>query len=260
MVTPATPTYVANQLYDIPLADLQADPNQPRKYLDPIALEELTASVAQQNVIAPIVFRVENGICYIVAGERRCIAARKAGFATIPALFTDKPAYEEIALAENIVRADLTPIEEAEALDRLLKSKGCMQEDLAKLMGKSPASISATLSLNRLPQAIRDECRKDPTVPKRTLVEIAGKKQERSMVKAYAAYRESVNPVKKEKGEPAPPAQSALKALDGAQKKVVALDAAALGDDKEAVTAALTSLQTAIKTLLAAIAKVKNLA
>src|SRR5512133_3388848 len=112
----ATQTFVPNQLYDIPLADLQADPNQPRKYLDPVALDELTASVAQQKVIAPIVFRTENGLCYIVAGERRCIAARKAGLATIPALFTDNPNHEAISLIENTIRADLTPVEEAEAL------------------------------------------------------------------------------------------------------------------------------------------------
>ena len=64
-------------------------------------------------------FRVENGICYIVAGERRCIAARKAGLATIPAVYTDNPRYEEISITENTIRADLTAVEEAEALDRL---------------------------------------------------------------------------------------------------------------------------------------------
>lgn len=69
-----TETFVPGRLYEMPLADLQPDPNQPRKYLDPAALDELTESVKQQNVVAPILFRVENGI----AGERRCIVGSHA--------------------------------------------------------------------------------------------------------------------------------------------------------------------------------------
>ena len=256
-----TQTFVPNQLYDIPLADLQADPNQPRKYLDPVALDELTASVAQQNVIAPIVFPTENGICYIVAGERRCIAARKAGLATIPALFTDRPDYEEISLVENIIRADLTAVEEAEALDRLMKSKGYKQEDAARDMNRSVSSISSLLSIMRLPQSIRDECRKNAAISKRTLIEIAARKQERGMLSAYEAYKASVNPVKKEKtGESPTQAQNTLKALEAAQKKIETLEAAELSTaEKKALTAALTGMQGEIETLLAALKK-KNLA
>ena len=88
-----TETFVPGRLYEMPLADLQPDPNQPRKYLDPAALDELTESVKQQNVVAPILFRVENGIAYVIAGERRCIAARRAGLTTIPAIFMDSPNY-----------------------------------------------------------------------------------------------------------------------------------------------------------------------
>lgn len=88
-----TETFVPGRLYEMPLADLQPDPNQPRKYLDPVALDELTESVKQQKVVAPILFRVENGIAYVVAGERRCIAARRAGLTTIPAIFMDSPNY-----------------------------------------------------------------------------------------------------------------------------------------------------------------------
>ena len=250
-----TQTFAPNQLYDIPLADLQADPNQPRKYLDPVALDELTASVIAQNVIAPIVFRTENGICYVVAGERRCIAARKAGLATIPALYTDNPRYEEISIAENTVRADLTAVEEAEALDRLQKTNSYKLEDLAKVMGKAPSTISELLSINRLPQAIRDECRKNAAVSRRTLIEIAAKKQERSMLKAYEAYKESVNPQKKEKaGSSLTKAQNAAKAVVGAQKKIEALVAGELSvEEKEGLTEILTDMKGAIDALLTAI-------
>ncbi len=69
-----TGTYTPNQLYSVPLAELQSDPNQPRKYLDPQALEELTASVVQHGILEPILFRQDKqtGLLYVVAGERRC--------------------------------------------------------------------------------------------------------------------------------------------------------------------------------------------
>jgi len=77
----ATETFMPGRLYEMPLADLQPDPNQPRKYIDPAALDELTASIQQQGVVSPI-FRVESGIACVTAGERRCIAARRAGLLT----------------------------------------------------------------------------------------------------------------------------------------------------------------------------------
>jgi len=84
-------TYVPNQLYQVPLAELQPDPAQPRKYMDPAALEEMTASVGQVGIIEPVVCRQDpaTGLCYVVAGERRCAASRKAGLPTVPAVFID---------------------------------------------------------------------------------------------------------------------------------------------------------------------------
>jgi len=66
----ANEVYVRNHLYFVPLADLQPDPNQPRKYLDATALEELTASIVQHGVLEPILFRQENGLFYVVAGGK----------------------------------------------------------------------------------------------------------------------------------------------------------------------------------------------
>jgi len=185
-------TYAPNQLYQVPLAELQPDPAQPRKYMDPAALEEMTASVGKMGIIEPVVCRQDGatGLCYVVAGERRCAAARKAGLPTVPAVFIDGANCAEIALVENLLRQDLTPVEEAEALQRLLDLRACKQDDLAELIGKSKATVSLSLSLNRLPQAIRDACRQDPTVPKNVLIEIAAKKQERSMLTKYNQYRE----------------------------------------------------------------------
>ena len=186
-------SYVRNRLYFVPLSDLQPDPNQPRKYLDATALEELTASIVQHGVLEPILFRQESGLLYVVAGERRVAAARKAGLASIPAVFIDSQNYGEISLVENLLRQDLTPVEEAEAIDRLQKDHAYKQEDLARMFGKTQPFISMTLSINRLPQTIRNECRKDPSIPKRVLIEIAAKKREESMLKAYPHLKQSLS-------------------------------------------------------------------
>ena len=185
-------TYAPNQLHAVPLAELQPDPTQPRKYLDPLALEELTASVGQVGIIEPIVCRQDpkTALVYVVAGERRCAAARKAGLASVPAVFIDGENYAEIALVENLIRQDLNPIEEAEALQRLMDDHAYQQDQLAKIIGKSQPTISQSLSLNKLPKEIRDECRQDPTVPKNVLVVIARKKQERSMLTEFKKYRD----------------------------------------------------------------------
>jgi ParB family chromosome partitioning protein len=240
-----TETFVPGRLYEMPLADLQPDPNQPRKYIDPAALDELIASIQQQGVVSPILFRVESGIAYVIAGERRCIAARRAGLTAIPAIYLDNPNYEEIALIENTVRADLTAVEEAEALERLRKSRGYKQEDLARMIGKTAASISQTLSLNRLPQAILDECRKNPSIPKHILIEIAVKKQEGSMLKAYEAYKASVNPEKKAKtGETVTQAQRTVNAMDAMGKKIEAIEPRnLLLEEKRGLLAALNALK-----------------
>jgi len=82
--------------------------------------------------------------------------ARKAGLVSVPAVFIDGDNHAEIALVENLLRQDLNPIEEAEALKRLMDDHPYMQEDLARIIGKSPTPISEALSLNKLPKEIRD--------------------------------------------------------------------------------------------------------
>ena len=137
-------TYAPNQLHAVPLAELQPDPTQPRKYLDPLALEEFTASVGQIGIIEPIVCRQDpkTGLVYVVAGERRCAVARKAGLASVPAVFIDGDNYAEIALMENLLRQDLNPIEEAEAMKRLMDDHPYMQEDLARIIGATQRKIA----------------------------------------------------------------------------------------------------------------------
>jgi len=251
----ANESYVRNKLYLINLSDLQPDPNQPRKYLDSAALDELTASIVQHGVLVPILFRQENGLIFIVAGERRVAAARKAGLTTIPAIFIDSQNHAEIALVENLLRSDLTAVEEAEALYRLQNDHKYQQDDLARILGKTQPSISMTLSINKLPQAVRDECRKDPSVPKHVLIDIAAKKQERSMLKAYQAYKASVNPRKNpRKGGGVTKIQSAFNNMDKVGRKIELLDTKSLSEEEKGnFVIALNGLKGIIETALGAV-------
>ena len=182
----ANEIYTPGKLYLINLGDLLPDSDQPRKYFDPTALTEMVESIREHGIIQPPTFRIDaGGLKYIVTGERRCTAARMAGLTEIAVLYTDSANYDEISLVENILRSDLTAVEEAEAMDRLMKKHSFSQDDLAKKFSKSISSISKTISINRLPPEVLDDCRKDPTIPKRVLIDIAQKKQARSMATAY---------------------------------------------------------------------------
>ena len=254
-------TYVRNQLYFIDLKDLQPDPKQPRKYLDPQALEELTASVAQHGILQPILFRQDKQtkLLYVVAGERRCAAARKAGLSTVPAIFIESENHAEIALVENILRQDLNAVEEAEAMKLLQDDYAYKQEDLTRIIGKSAVNISETLSILKLPQRIRDECRQDPTVPKRVLISLAKNKQQRSMITQYEKYR------KAQEKAAAPgtrttakrsPAQTLADSMADVGKKVAAINYETFsGPDVQLLANAMKGLQTILKKTIARIPK-----
>jgi ParB family transcriptional regulator, chromosome partitioning protein len=86
---------------------------------------------------------------------------------------------------ENLLGQNLNPVEEAEALQRLMDEHAYQQEQLATIISKNQSTISRSLSINNLPKEIRDKCRQDPTVPRNVLVEIARKKQEWSMLTQF---------------------------------------------------------------------------
>jgi ParB family chromosome partitioning protein len=260
-------TYVKNQLYMVPLAELQPDPTQPRKYMDPVALEELTASVRQHGIIEPVVCRQDpkTGLVYTVAGERRCAAARKAGLATVPAVFIDGANYAEIALVENLLRQDLNPVEEAEALQRLMGDHSYNQDQLATIIGKNQSTISRSLSLNRLPKEIRDQCRQDPTVPRNVLVEIAQRKQERSMLTQFQKYRDQQAKIAAKDTETTVPVEQRKRTKAEAIANSIGVMAAKIGDlefpdfSKEERTGIIDAMNSLKETLDEAIPRaVKN--
>lgn len=142
----------------IPIAEIRPHPDQPRRYFDEEALEELGRSIAARGLIQPIVVRpIRNGY-QIVAGERRWRAAQKAQLHEIPAIvrdFTDAETLE-VALVENIQRQDLNAIEEAETYRRLMDEYGHSQEALAKLVHKSRSHVANFVRLLDLPRPVRD--------------------------------------------------------------------------------------------------------
>jgi ParB family chromosome partitioning protein len=117
----------------------------------------------------------EAGTPILVAGEPRLEASRQAGLTNVPAIFVNGN-HAEISLVENLLRENLTPVEEAEALNKIMKDHGYTQEALAGGIGKARSTVTEILTLNRLPQEIRNECRGNKNVSRSTLIEIARKK------------------------------------------------------------------------------------
>jgi len=194
------PTYIKGIFYEIKVTDLQTDPNQPRKYFDPEGQQDLVNSFQKQGVLQPILFRVDqDNNLFIVAGERRLHAAKEAKLETIPAILVEGN-YSEIALVENLLREDLTAIELAEALDRIMKEHDYTQEQLTGIIGKAKSTVSEILSLNSLPDEIRDECRIDPSISRKALIDIAKKKKVKNMVKAYKKYKKQISSPPKTRG------------------------------------------------------------
>jgi ParB family chromosome partitioning protein len=232
--------------------------------MDPQALEELTASVKRVGIIQPLLFRVEaattqssalstQNLLYLVVGERRFKAAQLAGLATVPGICVEgNPS--EIALVENLLRQDLTSVEEAEALQRLMEEQKYNQEQLAGIIGKARQTINEILLVNRLPQEIRDECRGDRKISRSSLIEIARKKQVRGMQTAYEKYKEKVKKAAegRTKREKAPEtAADVMKWLSKAVGNLSAVDASNwTEDEKGAFNQTLMDLQETIQALL----------
>jgi ParB family chromosome partitioning protein len=161
---PSTPERPANaygegNVFTCPLERIFPRRDQPRQHFDETALEELAQSIREHGVIEPLVVRRRGeGEFEIVAGERRWRAAQRAGLREVMVVVRDvstRDAYE-LALIENVQRADLDPIEFAEALERLVHEHGYTQETLAQRLGKDRSTIANALRLLRLPKAVRE--------------------------------------------------------------------------------------------------------
>src|SRR5246127_4182001 len=144
----------------LPTAALRPSPRNPRRAFPDAELDELVASLRERGIIQPIVARPVQGaadVYEIIAGERRWRAAQRAGLHEVPVVVIEATDAEalQLAIIENVQRADLNPLEEAEGYRALVEDHNHTQDDIAKMVGKSRSHVANTLRLLKLPPSIR---------------------------------------------------------------------------------------------------------
>lgn len=219
-------------LRTVPIEALSPGPEQPRKRFDPELLAELARSIETQGIIQPIVVSPvatppgQPRRYVIVAGERRWRAAQQAGLHHVPVVVREVDDDErlELALVENIQRADLNPIEEARAYSQLLQLRGWTQDEMATRVGKDRSTIANALRLLRLPEKVQEMVREGQLSMghARTLL---GLEQEadivtlaREVVRAGLSVRATEQAVRKHN---AAPKSAASEADDEAQRRKI---------------------------------------
>ena len=152
-------TKVETKKNQLPISDLVPNKYQPRKIFDDSNLEELTNSIKERGIIQPIIVRKSNDDISkfeIIAGERRWLAAQKAGLHNVPVVVTEADDLKslEFAIVENVQRHDLNPLEEAQGYKRLIDEFSYDQEKVSKFIGKSRSYITNSLRLLTLPDDV----------------------------------------------------------------------------------------------------------
>jgi ParB family transcriptional regulator, chromosome partitioning protein len=153
---------VARSTRKVPIEFVRANPRNPRKNFSEAELEELAASIGKRGIIQPIVVRARGADYFeIIAGERRWRAAQRTGLHEVPVVVIEASDAEalELAIIENVQRADLNPIEEAAGYQSLLDEFNHSQDELATIVGKSRSHIANTLRLLKLSEAIKAHVR-----------------------------------------------------------------------------------------------------
>jgi len=150
----------AGKPMEIPVGEIERNPFQTRINFDEKLIAELAESIVANGVVQPILVRpLPNGRYQLIAGERRWLASQKVGKATIPAILrqvSDEQAME-ITIVENLQRADLNPIEQAKAYERLGREFGMTQEQMAHRTGKDRATVGNFLRMLRLPESVQEK-------------------------------------------------------------------------------------------------------
>lgn len=143
----------------VPIEFVARSPRNPRRYFDEAELQDLAGSIRQHGIVQPVVVRtVGTDRFEIIAGERRWRAAQLAGLVQIPVIVrdVDDRTALELAIVENVQRADLNPLEEALGYEQLIAEHGYTQNDLGEIIGKSRSHVANSLRLLKLPDPVRD--------------------------------------------------------------------------------------------------------
>lgn len=154
-----TPRSAVNPDRTVPIEFVSRNPRNPRRYFDETELQDLAGSIRQHGIVQPVVVRTSGADRYeIIAGERRWRAAQLAGLAEIPVIVrdVDDRTALELAIVENVQRADLNPLEEALGYEQLIAEHGYTQNDLGEIIGKSRSHVANSLRLLKLPEPVRD--------------------------------------------------------------------------------------------------------
>lgn len=144
---------------EINLSEIRSNPYQPRKTFNEESLNELATSIKQYGIVEPIIVKKSIKGYELIAGERRCKAAKIAGLSKVPAIIKDFNDQEmmEIALIENIQREDLNPIDEANSVANIIKLRGMTQEEFATIFGKSRSYVTNLLGLLNLSKDVQNK-------------------------------------------------------------------------------------------------------
>ena len=187
----------------VPIDQVNPNPNQPRQVMGD--LSELMASIAEKGIIEPLIVRQRRGRFQIVAGERRYQAAAQVGLREVPVMIRDVDDGEliEIALIENIQRKDLSPFEEAEALHSLATDHGYKHEELARRLGKSRSSVTESLSLNAMPDQVRELCRLADITSKSLLLQVVRQGDTKEMIALVEQLTRGAGPTTREQARAA---------------------------------------------------------
>jgi len=238
----------------IPIERLEVNPDQPRQVVGD--LSDLTASILEKGVLEPILVRhiQETNQFMIISGERRYRASLAAGLREIPCIEKDVDDAEvaEIALIENLQRKDLTAFEEAEGLQSLIDRFGYTHEQIAKKIGKARSSVTETLSLNTLPEEIKEQCRQALILSKSMLLQIVRQPSRERMVelvRRFAHGEISRDEARKERvqGENARPQNFVFRFRPPTNDFTLDLRFSKSHVEKEELIAALSSILKALK-------------
>lgn len=166
----------------VPIEQVDPNPDQPRQVMGD--LSELMASIAEKGIIEPLIVRQRGSRLQIIAGERRYQAAVQIGLREIPVVLreADDDEVVELALVENLQRKDLSPFEEAEALQALVSRAHYTHEQLARKLGKSRTAITETLSLTQMPDEVRQLCRLADISSKSLLLQVVRQSDSQKMI------------------------------------------------------------------------------
>lgn len=205
------PANESERIWLIPTSDIKPDPKQPRRHFEPSDLEELAASIKEHGIIQPIlVAEVATGGYQIIAGERRWRAAGLLKLPTVPTIVKTLPEHQklEIALIENLQRADLNPLEEAFAFERLIEEFGLTQEQVAQKVGRSRSVVANTIRLLTLPEEVQQALieRKINHGQARALLAISSKVEQLEVLSSMMGEKMTVRDLEREASKRRPEA------------------------------------------------------